>query len=127
MKRLAILFSVLLIADVSLAQSTVDMRREAKEDLRKSEENLNKVYQQLLAKFDEKIEDKDLRTRLKSELKQSEVAWLTYRPLEARLRNDINTPDGTMSDLSYLTVLQEVTDERTNQLKKYLKDAMIFE
>jgi hypothetical protein len=32
-----------------------------------------------------------------------------------------------MSDLSYLTVLQEVTDERTNQLKKYLKDAMIFE
>ncbi len=33
----------------------------------------------------------------------------------------------TLSDLSYITVLQEVTDERTNQLKKYLKDAMIFE
>lgn len=71
MKRLAILFSLLVIADVSLAQSTADMRRDAKEDLRKSEESLNKVYQQLLAKFDEKIEDKDLRTRLKSELKQS--------------------------------------------------------
>ena len=103
------------------------MRREAKEDLRRSEENLDKVYQQLLAKFDEKIEDTDLRTKLKTELEQSEAAWLKYRPLEARLRNDVNTPEGTMSDLSYLAVLQEVTDERTNQLKKYLKDAMIFE
>lgn len=127
MKRFAILLSLFLIAAVSSAQSTVDMRREAKEDLRRSEENLDKVYQQLLAKFDEKIADTDLRTKLKTELEQSEAAWLKYRPLEARLRNDVNTPEGTMSDLSYLTVLQEVTDERTNQLKKYLKDAMIFE
>ena len=127
MNHFAILFSLLLVADVSLAQSTVDMRKEAKEDLRKSEENLNKVYQQLLAKFDEKIEDKDLRTSLKSELQQSEVAWLKYRTLEARLRNDINTPEGTMSDLSYITMLQEITDERANQLKKYLTNAMVFE
>ena len=127
MNHVAILFSLLLVADVSLAQSTVDMRKEAKEDLRKSEENLNKVYQQLLAKFDEKIEDKHLRTSLKSELQQSEVAWLKYRPLEARLRNDINTPEGTMSDLSYITMLQEITDERANQLKEYLTNAMVFE
>jgi len=32
-----------------------------------------------------------------------------------------------MSDLCYIAVLQAVTDERTNQLKKYLKDALIFE
>jgi len=127
MKCFAILLSLLLTAAVSPAQSTVDMRKEAKEDLRKSEENLDKVYQQLLAKFDKRIEDTDLRKRLKTELEQSQAAWLKYRPLEARIRNDINTPEGTMSDLSYLTVLQEVTDERTNQLKKYLKDALTFE
>ena len=127
MKRFAIVLLLLLIAAVSPAQSTADMRKEAKQDFRKSEENPDKVYQQLLAKFDEKVEDADLRKRLKTELEQSEAAWLKYRPLEARIRNDFNTPEGTMSDLSYLTALQEVTDERTNQLKKYLKDAMIFE
>ena len=83
--------------------------------------------QQLLAKFDQKIEEKDLRERLKTELKQSQADWLKFRTTEAKIRNDLNTPEGTMSDLCYIAVLQAVTDERTNQLKKYLKDALIFE
>ena len=103
------------------------MRKEAKEDLRKSEENLNKVYQELLEKLKHEVAGKDLQTRLKSELQQSEVAWLKFRVLEAKLRTDINTPEGTISGLSHITVWQEITDERTNQLKKYLKDAEVFQ
>jgi uncharacterized protein YecT (DUF1311 family) len=127
MKRFAIVLSLLLFAAVSEAQSTADMMRGAKEGLHKSEQELDRVYEQLMAKFDKKIEDTDLRKRLKTELEQSQAAWLKYRPIEARMRNDINTPEGTMSVLCYITVLQEMTDERTNQLRKYIKDGLIFE
>lgn len=73
-------------------QSTVNMRREAREDLRKSEEDLDRVYRQIPATSDQKVKDADLRKRLKAELEQSEAAWLQYRPLETRIRNDIHTP-----------------------------------
>ena len=126
MKRFIIFIPLLFIAVLSSAQSTVDMRKGAEKDLRTSESNLGKAYRQLFAKIDQKVEDADLRKRLKTELEQSEAAWLEYRPFEARLRNDVNTPEGTMSELSYLAVLQEMTDERTNQLRKYLKNAMIW-
>jgi len=108
-------------------QSTVEMRHEATADLRKSEADLDDAYNQLLAKFDQKVQDTKLREKLKFELEQSQAAWLKFRTVEARIRNDLNTPEGTMAALSSITSLQEVTDERTRQLKKYLKDALIFE
>jgi len=127
MKLVPILLSFILLVGRMHGQSTVEMRHEATADLRKSEADLDDAYNQLLAKFDQKVQDTKLREKLKFELEQSQAAWLKFRTVEARIRNDLNTPEGTMAALSSITSLQEVTDERTRQLKKYLKDALIFE
>lgn len=94
----------------------------AYEDFQKADKELNRVYNEVRKK------NKDDKLFLKN-LKTSQKLWLQF--LEAELNTIFSCPEqnqricfGSMFPLLYNGSKAELTNDRTAQLKRYLKDPM---
>lgn len=89
-----------------------EMNRCAEDDYKKADAELNKVYQQTMAK---------LSVEHKLKLKAAQQAWIQFR--DAHCECDAFTFDGgTMQPLIKYTCLEEETRHRIKQLKSLAED-----
>jgi len=77
---------------------------------KKSDAELNKVFKTLQNRAD----DADL----KKKLVQSQRAWIAFRNAECDMQT---VGGGSISGMAYSICLSDLTTERVNDLKKYLK------
>ena len=94
------------------AQTQGEMNQEAFADYKKADQELNKVYPKVLAKLDAEGQEK---------LKAAQRAWVAFRDAQAALDADM-ARGGTMSPLLRATSLSATTQERTKQLRAFLKE-----
>lgn len=101
----------------------MQMNQCAYEDFQKADKELNSVYKELRAK------KKDDKTYLKN-LKISQRAWIKFRDAELETIFSCESGDtrmcfGSMYGLLFNDAKTELTQQRVEQLKKYVKDADI--
>ncbi|MCH9740839.1 MAG: DUF1311 domain-containing protein [Epsilonproteobacteria bacterium] len=99
----------------------IEMNQCAYEDFQKADKELNSVYKELRAK---KKEDE---TYLKN-LKTSQRAWIKFRDAELETifsceGGDTRMCFGSMYGLLFNNAKTELTQQRVEQLKKYVKDS----
>ncbi|MGE0884849.1 MAG: lysozyme inhibitor LprI family protein [Blastocatellales bacterium] len=89
-----------------------EMNRCAQDEYRKADAELNKVYQQVMAK---------LTPEHKAKLKTAQLAWIQFR--DAHCECEAFTFDGgSMQPLIRFTCLDSETQHRINQLKSLAED-----
>ncbi len=93
------------------AKTTADMRSCENIRYQKAQQDLNAVYEKLLNKLD---------AIGKAKLRAAQAAWLQFRKANADFSADA-ARGGTMAPLIAITVLTEMTQARTADLKKSLQ------
>jgi uncharacterized protein YecT (DUF1311 family) len=94
------------------AQTQTQMNQEAAAEFKKADTALNKLYPQVLAKFDAEGKEK---------LKAAQRAWVAFRDAQAELDADM-ARGGTMAPLLRATSMTQTTEDRIKQLKALLKE-----
>ena len=95
------------------AQSQPELNRQAREDFSKADKELNQVYQQLLSKIDKESQEK---------LKIAQRHWVAFRDSQAELVADFEARGGSMLPMLYEAERSSITEARTKDLKKFLKE-----
>ena len=95
------------------AQSQPEMNQQANEEFVKADNALNKVYKQLLSKIDKQSREK---------LKAAQRAWIEFRDADADLAADLEARGGSMWPLICSTRRCELTEARTKELLRMLKE-----
>lgn len=98
---------------VSHAQSQGEMNLEAEHHFEAADAKLNKVYKQLMEKIDQQSQTK---------LRTSQRAWIAFRDAQADLQEDFEARGGTMGPTVYSTCRTNLTEARTSELEKLIKD-----
>jgi uncharacterized protein YecT (DUF1311 family) len=93
------------------AKTTADMRQCENNRYQKAQQDLNTTYEKLMAKLD---------PIGKGKLQAAETAWVNFRKANADYLADA-ARGGTLAPLIAITVSAEMTEARTNELKKSLK------
>jgi len=92
--------------------STACMYRFAKADYDKADVELNATYKRLMTQLDDEG---------KKSLRNAQRAWIAFRDAEAETHIDeCGVRGGTNSVLIHTCTLQQLTEERTARLKKWL-------
>lgn len=95
------------------ATTTVEIDECVGKEYKKVDAELNRVYKQLMAKF----EDEGAKTALKT----AQQAWLKYRDLNCEFESYENK-GGTIYPIVYTGCLSAMTVTRTKELREMLKD-----
>lgn len=114
------LIALLLILPLALfSQTQTEMNAQAAKDYAKADKELNTVYQQVLKKYAKN-------TLFIKYMKQAQLAWVNFRDAEFRRKfpkfMNGNTEYGTMFSLEKSTFMQQMTEDRTKELKVVLKE-----
>ncbi|MBY0322520.1 MAG: lysozyme inhibitor LprI family protein [Reyranella sp.] len=103
--------ATLLVAAVSaMGQSQMEMNAQAGSDLRKSDQQLNAVYNKLRAK----ISDAG-----KAKLQTAQQSWLRFRDQECEFET-MGTVGGTIHSMIVAICLTRLTDQRIKDLEAQL-------
>jgi uncharacterized protein YecT (DUF1311 family) len=92
------------------AQTQSEMNDCSKKEFDKADQELNRVYKQLMAR---------LEGEHKNKLKTAELAWIKYRDLNCECESFINE-GGSIYPLVYNSCLTNMTNNRIKELKEYL-------
>ena len=95
------------------AQSQQEMNRDAERDFASADTELNKVYKTLCAK----MEGEDL-----EELRAAQRVWVQFRDAQAKYEADLAARGGSMHPMVYESRRAELTQTRTADLRRLLKD-----
>jgi len=98
--------------DCAEAVSTAEMRICANARYQEADAELNQRYRQLIAGLSQKRRE---------QLKAAQQAWLGFRDKNAAFAAAV-VEDGTMAPLVEITELTTLTRQRSEQLKRYLKE-----
>jgi uncharacterized protein YecT (DUF1311 family) len=112
MKKLIVLFVLLLIVNATYAQTQAEMNQTAAQGYYKADVELNKVYKILMSKLDEKG---------KSLLIKAENDWIKYRDAHCKFEASFYE-GGSMQPMIYSSCLESVTMERIKELKDAIKE-----
>lgn len=93
-------------------QTTFEMKQCAAKKYKQADEELNRVYRQLMAK----LEDEGHKTSLKT----AQQAWLKYRDTNCDFESYLNR-GGTIYPLVVSDCMTVMTASRTNELKEEIK------
>jgi len=94
------------------AQTTAEMRDCAGREYKKADDELNKVYKQLMSKLNDEGQ--------KEALKQAQQAWLKFRDANCDFESYMNR-GGTIEPVVRYGCLSWMTTSRTKELKDDLK------
>lgn len=94
------------------AQTTFEMKQCAAKKYKQADDELNRVYRQLVAK----LEDEGHKTSLKT----AQQAWLKYRDTNCDFESYLNR-GGTIYSLVVSDCMTVMTNSRTSELKEQIK------
>lgn len=97
-------------------ETQADMNNQAYQDFKKADDELNKIYKQILEKYkDDKV--------FISKLQKAELAWINYRDadIEAIYPDDDKSNYGSVYPMCVNGIATEMTKQRTKELKLWLK------
>lgn len=97
-------------ADCNNAQTQGEMNQCAAEDYKKSDKELNLVYQRALEKTS---------GELKNLLKLAQKKWISYRDADCKFQTQ-NTLDGSVYQMNMGICLRKKTEQRTKEFKDML-------
>lgn len=100
-------------ADDEPVQTQAEMNQQAAADFEKADAQLNKIYKQVQAGLD---------AEGLAKLKTAQRAWLAFRDADADFQADAAARGGTMALCIYNGVRQQLTEERTAELKELLQN-----
>lgn len=103
--------------NLNFSPTQADMNNQAYQEFKKADDELNKVYSQILKKY------KDDKNFI-SKLQKAELAWIKYRDAEIEAiypEEDKMYNYGTSYPVCVNLVLIELTQQRTKELKLWLK------
>jgi uncharacterized protein YecT (DUF1311 family) len=100
---------------VAHAQSQVEMNGKAARDFEVADAKLNKVYKEAMQKLDAGSQAK---------LKTAQLAWISFRDAEAALEVDVEARGGSIDPVIYDGTRIEMTNARTDELLKLLKNGI---
>ena len=89
------------------------MNQQAHQEFQKADALLNKAYKELLAS--------DLSDEDKEELQAAQRLWVQFRDAEAKFEANLDARGGTAMPLVYENRRQEITEARTEDLKRIRK------
>jgi uncharacterized protein YecT (DUF1311 family) len=112
MKKLIIVFVLLLLVNNTHAQTQAEMNLTAAQGYYKADAELNKVYKILMSKLDENG---------KSLLIKAENDWIKYRDSHCKFEASFYE-GGSMQPMIYSSCLESVTMERIKELKEAIKE-----
>ncbi len=123
MKTMKFLSSVLLLSvtapvnpqaqrDPCKGDTTYEMKQCSGSKYKQADDELNKVYQQLLSKLDDEGH--------KASLKTAQLAWLKYRDTNCDFEGYLNR-GGTIYPIVIAECMTTMTTSRTKQLKEQIK------
>lgn len=115
-----ILTVLLLLLSLScFAQTQTEMNMKANKTYQEADKELNKVYQKILKEYKSDVVFID-------RLKKAQRIWITFRDAELEMKfpeEDKQAAYGSMYSLCASSYLKELTEERTQRLKEWLKGA----
>ena len=94
------------------AQTTPEMRDCAGKAYKKADDELNRVYRQLIAKIDDEGR--------KTALKTAQLAWIKYRDANCDFASYLNR-GGTIEPVVRYNCITEMTEARMRDLREYLE------
>ena len=94
------------------AQTTPEMRDCAGKAYKKADDELNRVYRQLIAKIDDEGH--------KTALKTAQLAWIKYRDANCDFASYLNR-GGTIEPVVRYNCITEMTEARMRDLREYLE------
>ncbi|WP_378187715.1 lysozyme inhibitor LprI family protein [Aquimarina sp. W85] len=99
----------------TFAQTQTEINNEAYADLQKSDKELNKIYQEVLATY--KSDSKFI-----SSLKKSQKIWIKFRDAELEMKypNYREPYDNSIHPMCRANYLKELTEDRIKQLQLWL-------
>ena len=109
--------AILIISPGAFAQTQMDIQDNACNDYKKANSELNSVYQKILSEYKN---DKEFLVKLK----KAQLAWISYR--DAHIESVYPAQDkkaqyGSMYETCLCTVQKDMTIQRTEMLKLWLK------
>lgn len=110
--------AILLIGSLTvvLAQTQGEMNREACNDYKKADAELNKVYQQVL-------NENKANVLFVSKLKTAQRAWIAYRDAHVESLYPAANPQteyGSVYPMCHCSVLTDLTRKRTEELRRWV-------
>ena len=93
-------------------ETTYEMKQCSAGKYKKADDELNKVYQQLMSKLDDEGH--------KSSLKKAQLAWLKYRDTNCDFESYLNR-GGSIYSVVVTECMTSMTISRTKQLKEQIK------
>jgi len=114
---IVVVVSLFYMTAEAFAQTQKDIESDACASYRQSDEELNTVYKTILAEYKN---DKAFLAKLK----KTQKAWLAYRDAHAASvypAQDKQAEYGSMYATCYCTVQQELTTQRTEMLKQWIR------
>ena len=112
MKKLIILFILLLLFNNTHAQTQAEMNQTSAQGYYKADAELNKVYKILMSKLDENG---------KSLLIKAENDWIKYRDSHCKFVASFYE-GGSMHPMIYSGCLEGITQDRIKELNKAIKE-----
>ena len=110
MRFMVVLAAAALAAGGAAAQSQMELNQQAAADLRKSDEQLNAVYNKLRAKISEAG---------KKSLQSAQQSWLRFRDQECEFET-MATVGGSIHSMIVAICLTRLTDQRIKDLEAQL-------
>jgi len=103
------------IGVTAICQTQADMNKEATEDYKKADSELNKVYQQIIQEYGDDLTFLDA-------LRTSQRNWITFRDLELKMKYPNREPGwyGSIHPLCISYYMAELTEKRTAKLRTWL-------
>jgi uncharacterized protein YecT (DUF1311 family) len=113
------ILTTLALSTAAMAETQADMQEPACAEFKKADEALNKTYKKILADY------KNEKAFLEK-LKKAQRAWLAYRDahLEAIYPEEDKTYYGSVFGMCACTAKQELTEQRTKELNKWIDGVM---
>lgn len=114
MKKVLIILLLSLVSTYSSAQSQWDMTMESDKAYKKADKELGIVYKKILTKYAKN-------TSFIKALRESERLWIKFRLAEINMRFPGDTGNyGSVYPMCVNLVAEEITKNRTKQLKRWL-------
>ena len=98
--------------DPCKGETTFEMKQCSAKKYKQADDELNKVYQQLMSKLDDEGH--------KSSLKKAQLAWLKYRDTNCDFESYLNR-GGSIYSVVVTECMTSMTISRTKQLKEQIK------
>jgi uncharacterized protein YecT (DUF1311 family) len=111
--KLFITISLLLIGNISIAQTQLELNEKASTDYKKADIQLNIQYKKLLNLLGD---SKD-----KERLRQAQRSWIQYRDAHCTLAESAYE-GGSLQPLIYFNAMKELTEQRVLTIKSLIED-----